>query len=62
MQTDAQKRAIKKYREKTYAVYTVHLRKQDDADLIADIDRAKASGISYRDYLRDLYQKAKKDL
>ncbi len=57
--SDAQKRATRKFEEKTYNRYIIRLRKSEDADLIADIEEAKTRGISYRDYLKDLYQKAR---
>ncbi len=58
--SDAQKRATRKYQEKTYQAYLIKFRKKDDADLIADIEEAKTRGISYREYFRGLYEKSRK--
>ncbi len=58
--SDAQQKASKKFDDKTYKKILVAFRKADDADMIADIEEAKARGISYREYFRGLYEKSRK--
>ena len=57
--TEARKRANKKYDSKTYVTFMFYMRKEDDAEVIADIERAKAEGVAIRQWLHDLYEKAK---
>lgn len=52
----AKQEANARYDSKTYKLYPFRLRVEDDADIIRDIDKAKADGISYRDWLRALFE------
>ena len=52
--------ANNRYDAKTYAKYVFRLRYDDDADIIADIKVAQEHGITYRDWLRQLYEDAKR--
>ena len=48
-----------RYAVNHYSKYSLFLRKDDDADIIADIEAARAAGLSLRDYVRKLYEAAK---
>lgn len=57
--TEARRAANDRYDAKTYKRYMFLLRLQDDADIIRDIEAAKSRGISLREWLHDLYDRAK---
>lgn len=50
-----------RYDKKTYRDYKFRLRKVDDADIIESIETAKAKSVSYREWLRGIYENFKKD-
>lgn len=50
------KEAQRRYELKTYNVYTVKLRKVEDAELIAKIEALKASGLSATGAIKRLIQ------
>lgn len=54
--TTARAEANAKYDEKTYISYLFKLRKDDDADIIKDIEEAKSKGINKREWLRELFE------
>ena len=56
--TEARRRANNRYDAKTYRRITFALRLQDDADIIKSIEAARAEGVSFRGWLRNLYDKA----
>lgn len=53
--SEARRQANDKYDAKTYRKISFALRAQDDADIIRDIEAAKAEGLSLREWLRRLY-------
>ncbi len=53
--SDAKREAIQRYDEKTYKKVSIALRIDEDADIIASMQEAKENGISYRDWLRELF-------
>ena len=50
------KEAQRRYELKTYNVYTVKLRKVEDAELIARVEALKASGLSATGAIKKLIQ------
>lgn len=56
---NAATRAKMKYNAKTYNRYNLALKQKEDAAIIADIEAAKARGLSPADYIRQLYREAK---
>lgn len=54
--TQAQAEATARYDAKTYKNYLFRLRLEDDADIIEDIEEAKENGLSYREWLRELFE------
>lgn len=54
--TSARQVANAKYDEKTYVNYLFKLRKDEDADIIKDIETAKSKGINKREWLRELFE------
>ena len=52
--SDAHRRAINKYRDKTYKTYNLVLRNEEDSDLIQAIETAKANKVTIRDWLRSV--------
>lgn len=54
--TSARQVANAKYDEKTYVNYLFKLRKDEDADIIMDIEAAKSKGINKREWLRELFE------
>ena len=56
---EARAAANAKYDAKTYKLIGVKLRLEDDADIIQSWEDAKQKGISSREWLRDLFEKAK---
>jgi len=52
--------ATRRYEQKTYKMMQFRLRYDDDEDIIKDIEQAHEHGISYRDWLRQLYEDAKR--
>ena len=55
--SEARYRANKRYDDKTYQTLLVRLRLDEDAEIINAIEKAKADGISYREWLRSIYYK-----
>lgn len=53
--TEAQRAAIDRYDAKTFKKISFALRFQEDADIIEDIEAAKAQGLSLREWLRKIY-------
>lgn len=58
--TEAQRLASNRYDAKTYRKISFALRIQDDADIIEDLESAKNEGLSLREWLRKLFDSAKK--
>ena len=56
--SQAKREANARYDEKTYTQVNARLRKDEDADIIASIEEAKAKGQTLREWLRELYDKA----
>lgn len=54
--TDARIAANRRYDAKTYKRYSVYLRVEDDADIIASIEEAKKNGYSIRDWLKEIFE------
>ena len=48
--------ANNRYVAKTYKAYNIVLRIKEDADIIESIEDAKAEGLSYREWLRELFE------
>lgn len=57
--SDAKIRANTKYSEKTYKTYALRLRIEDDSDIIESIEHAKEKGLSYREWLRTIFDNGK---
>ena len=53
--TPAQREAVARYQAKTYKNIAVKLRLEEDADIIEALNEAQAKGISYREWLRELF-------
>lgn len=53
--TKARGKATKKYDNKTYKMYSMNFQKDEDADIIESIERAKQDGVTKRQWLRDLF-------
>lgn len=53
--TKARYEATRKYDTKTYKKYTMAFKKDEDADIIESIERAKQDGVTKRQWLRDLF-------
>lgn len=60
MVSEAKRNANNRYDERTYKRIMIHLRLVEDADIITDLKDAQEHGISYRDWLRQIYEDAKK--
>lgn len=58
--TQAKREAIERYHERTYKRVILALRLDEDADIIKDLADAQEHGISYREWLRELYDNQKK--
>ena len=58
--TPARQAANRRYDEKTYKSYHFLLRREEDSEIIADIEDAKEHGINKREWLNALFQSAKK--
>lgn len=58
--TPARAKANKKYDAKTYRKFMLHLRLEEDAEIIKELDEAKESGIAHREWLHELYYGQKK--
>ena len=56
MVAESKRKAIDKYDEKTYRKVAFKLRKEDDAELIKDMDEAFARGINRRQWLKGIYE------
>lgn len=48
--------ATSRYQERTYKSYNFRLRLEDDSDIIESIEEAKEQGISYREWLREIFE------
>lgn len=53
---EARANANARYDAKTYKKVQIALRLEDDADIIKDMEEAKAHGYSLREWLRQLYE------
>ena len=53
--SQAKREANARYDEKTYIQVNARLRKEEDADIIQSIESAKESGLSLREWLRELF-------
>ena len=53
---EARMRANAKYKEKTLKRYMFYFQKVDDADIIKNLESAKADGVSRRVWLRQLFE------
>lgn len=51
----AQREAVARYHAKTYKNIAIKLRYDEDADIIEALAEAQKKGISYREWLRDLF-------
>lgn len=56
MVTKSKRTAIDKYDSKTYHKVTIKLRKEEDAEIIRDMDDALENGISRREWLSGIYE------
>ena len=56
MVSEAKKKASRKYDAKTYKQVNARLRMDEDGDMIADLDKAIESGLSYREVLKEWYE------
>lgn len=56
MVTKAKREATDRYDEKTYRVVVFRFRKEDDAEMIKDLDEASANGINHREWLKAIYE------
>lgn len=54
--TPARQEANARYNSKTYKQYTIVLRWDDDEDIINSIEAAKKNGLSYREWLREIFE------
>ena len=54
MVSEAKRKSNDKYDAKTYKSFLIRVRVDEDADLIRELEEAKAKGMSYREYLRSL--------
>lgn len=57
--TEARRAANDRYDAKTYQRITFALRRQEDEDIIRDFEDATAEGLTRREWLRRLFDKAK---
>lgn len=48
-----------KYDTKTYKRFSLKLRIVDDAEIIEDMEKARESGLSYRQWLNNLWNQTK---
>ena len=53
--SNAQVKANAKYRKNNTKVYKMNFQKDEDADIIDSIERAKQDGVTKRQWLRDLF-------
>ena len=53
--SDAKYEANRRYDNKTYQRLSLYLRIEDDSDILEDLELAKQNGISYRDWIRTLF-------
>ena len=58
--TPARQAANRRYDAKTYKQFHLLLRRDEDAEIIKDIEDAKEQGITKREWLSALFQDAKK--
>lgn len=54
--TPARQEANARYNSKTYKQYTIVLRWDNDEDIINSIEAAKEKGLSYREWLREIFE------
>lgn len=57
--SEAQRAAVARYDAKTYKKVNIALRIEDDADIIESMEKAKESGLSLREWLREIYEASK---
>lgn len=57
--SESQREAVARYHAKTYQKLTISLRLEEDADIIKAINDAQENGISYREWLRELFENQK---
>ena len=57
--SEAQRAANDRYDAKTYKRIVFALRIQEDADIIEDIKASQDAGLSLREWLRDLFYRAR---
>lgn len=55
--SDTKIKANAKYENKTYKTYKMRFRIEEDNDIIESIETAKANGLSYREWLRTIFDK-----
>lgn len=53
--SNARSKASRKYEQKHMKKFTMSFQKDEDADIIDSIERAKQDGITKRQWLRDLF-------
>ena len=51
--------ATRRYAAKTYKQITIILRKEEDADIIEDREKARRDGVKNREWLREMYEAKK---
>lgn len=56
--SQAKREANARYDEKTYKKLNIALRMEDDAEVIASWQEAQAKGISSREWLHELFERA----
>ena len=52
---EAHARANARYLDKTYRQIPIRFKKEDDKDILDALEKAKVDGISYRQWVRQLY-------
>lgn len=57
--SQAKREANSRYDEKTYKKVNIAFRMEDDADILESMDKAKQSGLSLREWIRELYDNQK---
>ena len=54
--TQAKQEANARYDAKTYKKINIALRREEDAEIINSLDRAKKKGLTNREWLKELYE------
>ena len=57
--SQSQREAVARYDAKTYRKVNIAFRMEDDADILESMDKAKESGLSLREWIRELYDNQK---